>query len=274
MLCSTIKDLSKIKEKDYIMEIKWDGTRVWLYVEDYKPEQLLNRRGIDVLNRYPELKSLKVSSKRGVLDCELVILKEGKCDFSALLSREHLKDDFKIKLMSKRFPATLMAFDVLGVGDKVTGNMPLVKRKELLSKITPTNSNKSNDYVGVEIVPYYEKLETALKEMQKNEHEGIVLKKKDSLYVNERSNNWLKFKKRIEKVIRFDNYEDNKDGSITLTNGHDRVKCNTPEKAIDELYANKFVDVEVEGLEITEENHIRFPILKRIIEGEENHGQD
>ena len=73
-------------------------------------------------------------------------------------------------------------------------------------------------------IPYLTDLKTA-KEMFKHE-EGIILKEKNSLYEFKRSNKWLKFKKRVEKVIRFTDYEDNKDGSITLLDGFHRTKCN------------------------------------------------
>ena len=104
-----------------------------------------------------------------------------------------------------------------------------------------------------------------LSEKEFKNEEGIIIKNKFSKYeMNTRSNSWLKYKKRVEKVIRFTDYENNKDGSVTLTDGFHRVKCNDL-NAIQIFEDKKEVTAEVEGLEITKSGKIRMPILKRLI---------
>jgi len=259
MLCDTIKDLSKIKENKYFYEIKLDGTRGMFHLQ--RENTLINRRGINTLNRYPELKNLIISQGRCVLDGELVVMNKGKCDFSALLSREHLKGEFKIKMLSKIYPVTFYAFDIVIHRGKDVSQLPLKKRKEYLD----TLKQYEND--NFKIIPYHTKLERVLKQMKEFKHEGIILKEKNSkYYFGVRSNAWLKFKKRIELVVDMTTYENNTDGSITLTNGFNRVKCNNDiEMVVHELEQEGKISVEIEGLELTKNGHIRFPILKRIM---------
>lgn len=266
MLCSSISE-SELKSRDWvnwIAEPKKDGTRI-LAIFDGSNLILINRRNENKTKSYPEVaENLKISLKKYIdfygndaktitLDCELCCK-----DFSTLLSREHLKDSFKIKLMSKKYPAVLYAFDILCLNGSLK-NIELIKRKAILDSF----ADYQNDFF--KILPFYENLDEALKNC-KNE-EGIILKDKNSKYeFDVRSFNWLKYKKRVERVIKFHKYEENKDGSLTLTNDFHRVKCDIPsiKHRIDKA---GFIVGEVEGLEFTAENHIRFPILKRVLNG-------
>lgn len=269
MLCKTIKDIStfnNINDK-YYFELKQDGTRVNAYIENNKITKLLNRKNVDILDNFQELKELNFSSHTGlnILDSELVVLRnnsktEYKCDFSALLSKEHTQDKFKMKFLPK---STLMPFDILTMKGKTTKYIPLIQRKELLKSF----SIYENNYFR--LIPYFESVEVALKVMEYNDSEGLILKEKDSLYeYGIRSHKWLKFKKHIEKVVRFEQFENNTDNSITLFSRkhRQRVKCNNPNEVIKEIDNNGgFVDVEITGLEIMESGLVRMPILKRVM---------
>jgi ATP-dependent DNA ligase len=257
MLCETIKDLSKIDTKKYVFELKKDGTRIFLYFEKGKIVKALNRRDVDILKNYPELQNLKISSFTGVIDGELCCE-----DFTTLMSREHLNDKFKISLASKSNPATFYAFDILDYNGTITGNMNLLKRKGYLLKL----EKYSNE--NFRILNWWFDLDLALRIMKEQKAEGLILKKINSLYADGRSNSWLKYKKRVEKVIRFDNAEINSDDSLTLysTRHEHRVKCNLDRKIIGKkIIDNGYIDVEVEGLEIMESGLIRMPVLKRIL---------
>src|SRR3990167_5601250 len=116
MLCNSVKDLSKINQDRYVFEAKKDGCRAFLAYTKSKSIALRNRDNIDITNRYPELQSIRFEFDV-LLDGEIVLEKEGKCDFSNLMSREHLKDAFKINLMSKRHPVKFYAFDIIFLND-------------------------------------------------------------------------------------------------------------------------------------------------------------
>ena len=264
-LCNSIKDLSKIDTKNYIFEIKIDGTRVMAYLKGGKIVKLINRRNFDILDKFPELKSIKIPLKKDVaFDCELCILKPNsfKCDFSALLSREHNQNELRKSLLMREYPATLMIFDVLVSNGLDTTKLKLIERKEILkSYYIYLNKN-------VQIIPYFFDLPLALKVMEYNESEGLILKKIGSIYENRRSENWLKFKKRAELVMYANKYENNKDNSITLTDGFHRVKVNHNIDFITaEIDKGHKITAEIEGLEITKNGHLRMSQFKRIIWG-------
>lgn len=242
------------------MESKLDGTRAFLTIKRDSKNVLINRRDVNIAERYPELMKLKFDLPFDVLlDGEICYFEKGISNFTKLMSREHLTDKFKINLLSKQMPVTFVAFDVLYFGDfnKDTTKLKLIERKILLDSL------KMYENPNFKIIPYLNDLNKA-KEMFKDE-EGIILKDKNSVYeFNTRSDKWLKFKKRVEKIIRFTDYENNADGSVTLTDGFHRVKCNDL-NAIQIFEGNKFVDCEVEGLEFTETGHIRMPVIKRLL---------
>lgn len=258
MLCTPIKDLSKVSkyQENYIFESKKDGVRCFLAYTKSRGIALRNRDNIDITNRYPELQGIKFGFDV-LLDGEIVLEKNNKCDFSNLMSREHLKDVFKINLLSKKHPVKFFAFDMLFCNDKSIYGMPLHERKEMMIMLNPYESPY------FEVIPHSNSIDKA-KEWLKTE-EGIILKRKDSTYqFNTRSTDWLKVKNHIDKLVRFYKYEVNTDRSITLTDDFHRVKCNDL-LAKTRIDTYGFVDCEVTGLEFTESNHIRQPIIKRIV---------
>ena len=74
--------------EDHLFEIKWDGTRALAFVERGAC-RLLNRRRLEISERYPELSFLPKLDAGTILDGEIVVLRDGKPDFDLLLSREH-----------------------------------------------------------------------------------------------------------------------------------------------------------------------------------------
>tara|TARA_Y100000310_G_scaffold23597_1_gene22669 strand:+ start:1643 stop:2416 length:774 start_codon:yes stop_codon:yes gene_type:complete len=255
MLCKTFdRDLRKIYDKDrYEYSPKKDGTRCWAYFDGKGITKLINRRNYDILYKYPELKKLNI--KNAVIDGELCCK-----DFATLMSREHSQNTLRIDLMSREYPVIFYGFDILEYNGKDLTKLTLTERKEYLSIF------KEFENENFKILEYTDSLDIAMGWLKDNE--GIVLKDKNSKYEKGvRSHNWLKYKNRIRQKIKFDGYEYNKDGSLTLINGFNRVKCNKPllEIVKKDIDSKGFANCEVEGLEITANGHIRFPILQRVI---------
>ena len=120
----------------HLYEIKWDGTRCLLFKKGGEI-RLQNRRLETITQRYPELQALtnQIAAQNAILDGELVVLTGGLTDFPRLQQREHIADPTKISLLSKKIPATYVAFDLLFLNDDKLVTRPLVDRKERLSKI-------------------------------------------------------------------------------------------------------------------------------------------
>src|SRR5262245_28228111 len=118
----------------YFFEIKWDGTRTLAFIEDGGC-RLLNRRKVDMTNRYPEFSFLEKLPAGTVLDGEVVVLQQGKPSFQKLMSREQARAPLKIRGLSRNLPATYIVFDLLYHGHEDVMNEPLPARRERLQQL-------------------------------------------------------------------------------------------------------------------------------------------
>lgn len=191
-------------DKDWIAEIKFDGTRTICYLDIEKRfVKLLNRRMMNFTHKYPEIYNALIESinaKKTILDGEIIVYdKEGKPDFYSLQTREHIDDETKIEILSKTIPATFIVFDVLYLNGEELINKPLFERKKILKEIV-----KNNPFVKVSDEFPGEKCKELFEEIKKIGLEGVMMKKIDSPYlIGKRSKLWLKIKnlKTIDAVI-------------------------------------------------------------------------
>lgn len=185
MLCKLVKTLPQLK--DYLYEIKWDGYRLISYVQSSRV-RMNSRGGLNYTDRYPEVeKALRNLKHDVVIDGEVVVFDdEGKPDFEALQQYN-----------GKNTPISYCVFDLLWIDGQCLEQRPLTERKKILRALVNKKavlkfSKSYNDGVAL------------YKQMQSLNLEGVVAKRKDSLYKEgERSNNWLKIptRKRQEFVI-------------------------------------------------------------------------
>jgi len=182
---------------DHLYEIKWDGTRCILFLFSDRV-RLQNRRGVDITHRYPELQNLPEypAETNVVLDGELVVLQGGISDFRKLQRREHLQDPFKIRLMSRRMPATYVAFDILYRGGARCTREPLQSRKEMLAEWIGEDvpGLLNSEYVHRKGVRFF-------RNAVSQGLEGVMAKSLTSPYrMGKRSRDWLKIKARHSAV--------------------------------------------------------------------------
>lgn len=182
-------------DKDYIYELKLDGIRCVAYLDSDKTI-LRNKRNKDVTSVYPELNNIhKQAKEKCIIDGELVVIsKNGTPDFFALQKRSLLTDKFRIEIESEKTKVHFVAYDILFLKDKELINKPLLERKELLKKTIKENEFLSiSRYIeekGIELFNQTKKLNL----------EGIVAKKKDSVYeLGKRSKNWIKIKNLLDE---------------------------------------------------------------------------
>jgi ATP-dependent DNA ligase len=112
---------------------------------------------------------------------------DGKADFQTLIKRSQNTNARDIDLMSRKFPAAYIIFDILEKEGEELLDIPLMERKRILE-----NSVKEGKFIVLSLFventgePYYR---AALKKGV----EGVMAKKKESVYEpGKRSNNWLK----------------------------------------------------------------------------------
>jgi bifunctional non-homologous end joining protein LigD len=184
---------------DWLFEIKWDGYRAVAFIEDGK-FRLVSRNQNELTQRYPELKDLprSVKAKTAILDGEVVALdKEGRASFSLMQQRTGFRPHGRSRAANADVPVLYYAFDLLYLDGYDLRKLPLVDRKKQLASILITGDH-------LRFSDHYEKQGKALFAMARAKGlEGILAKKRDSIYVERRSSEWLKIKitHRLECVV-------------------------------------------------------------------------
>ena len=174
----------------YVFEVKWDGTRALAFVAggDYR---LRNRRDRDLRQRYPELAFLRRLPEGCILDGEVVVLREGRPDFEAMLRREQARQPEHIVKLAAELPAFYAVFDLPWHGGEPILQRPLRERRERLQRLVAAASEPrllfSEGVVGNGTAFFAE--------VQRRGLEGIVAKRLDSPYLpGRRSSAWQKVK--------------------------------------------------------------------------------
>lgn len=169
----------------YIFEPKIDGHRL-LFSQVNGQIRLYTRHKTDCTRQYPEL--LVPFADDILLDGEVACSdpETGLVDFEEVMVRFKASKDQRIKQLTISSPVTFVVFDILQYKGKDLRKMPLLQRKEILAGIKmPTQQ------FGV--IPFVEGAGEALfNQMVSRKLEGMVGKRKNSLYVSSRSPSWQK----------------------------------------------------------------------------------
>lgn len=175
---------------DYIYELKLDGERCIAYLDPKEGTELRNKRNVKMLPKVPELSDLhKQAKKRCILDGELMILKDGKPNFAEIQRRSLMSNQFKIRLAAQQFPATFVAFDCLYIGREDITTRKLTDRKDALHKAVKEGGKLALSRVVEEQGMDFYRLAA------ERNLEGIVAKRKDSIYIQDkRTKDWIKIK--------------------------------------------------------------------------------
>ncbi|MGB9703499.1 MAG: non-homologous end-joining DNA ligase [Candidatus Micrarchaeia archaeon] len=179
-------------DKDFLFEIKFDGTRAISYIDTEKKEvRMLNRRMLFFQERYPELKEIwkNINARRVIVDGEIVVFKNGVPDFYSLQEREQAEGEFKWEILSRVSPATYVVFDILYKDENELISLPLIKRKEILKETIKEDERLLiSQYIIENGKEFFE-------EVKKKGLEGIMAKRITSTYqIGKRSKDWLKIK--------------------------------------------------------------------------------
>ncbi|MDR6460456.1 bifunctional non-homologous end joining protein LigD [Chryseobacterium vietnamense] len=176
-------------DKEWLYEVKWDGYRAVSFVKGGKVE--IKSRNDKSFNEkfYPVYDVLKELKLNAVIDGEIVVVGEnGQADFGALQNWRSESDGILLYYV----------FDIIWYDGKDLTDLTLCERKAVLKEILP-----ENDLIKIS-TPFYASGIEFLEAAKKMGLEGIMAKKKDSLYhTHVRTKDWLKIKanKRQEVVI-------------------------------------------------------------------------
>lgn len=184
---------------DWLFEIKWDGYRAVAFMENGKV-RLVSRNQNELTQRYPELKDLPKSfkAKTAILDGEVVALDEqGRPSFSLMQQRTGFRPGGRRGVSNADVAVLYYAFDLLYLDGHDWRKVPLEERKKKLASILIAGDS-------LRYSDHYEREGKALFEVARQKGlEGILAKKRDSIYQERRSSEWLKIKirHRIECAI-------------------------------------------------------------------------
>lgn len=192
---------------EWAHEVKWDGWRIIAEITGGQL-RLFSRSERDVTSSFPELQGIVLPDL--VLDGEVVALDEhGVPSLHALADR--IAGPVKAGRARPR-PVTVMLFDVLRLEGRELLDVPWAQRRELLEALAP-----SLDHERWAVPDVYDDGELLLEVTAQNGLEGVVSKRRDSLYLpGQRSRAWLKRPHRRTRsvVVGGWRYE---------TNGRDRL---------------------------------------------------
>ena len=202
----------------WIYELKLDGCRCIGYFGQ-NGTCLRNKRNMELLPRFPELKGLHRSvSERTVLDGELVVLRDGVPDFFELQRRTLLTDRFKIEMAAATHPASFVAYDCLCKDGRSIMDRPLLERKEALqSSVREDSLIAISRYIPTDGIGLF-------RAADERELEGVVAKRAASIYYpGRRTKDWIKFKRMADEEFVVCGYirKNSRTFSIILGKYHD-----------------------------------------------------
>jgi bifunctional non-homologous end joining protein LigD len=185
-------------DERFLFEPKWDGYRIQLHKQGDRLEAY-TRSGQLVTYKFPELQEAvkHIDAKEAILDCEGICMRDGRPVFDDFAYRGRISLPSKIQRAQETHPATFVVFDVL---QTTVSHMqePLMRRKALLAQMVEASA-------AIAATMYVDTQGRALSELSKSQQlEGIVAKRKDSLYIpGALSPDWLKIKnwKTLDTVI-------------------------------------------------------------------------
>ena len=186
-----LKKASPFDSDDYLFEVKWDGARA-LALVGVGSYRLFSRRQVDITECFPELEFFRRLPPGTVLDGEVVVLQDGKPDFSLLLSRLGTRGELKRRVLARTGAATYVAFDQLYQGYEPLLRRPLWGRREELARTVRGAAERGlvfSDGVRASGKAFFD-------EVAERGLEGVVAKRLESRYVpGSRSDAWLKIKR-------------------------------------------------------------------------------
>jgi DNA ligase-1 len=207
-------DLAFIAPESYVAEWKWDGIRVQAVgaIIDNRPLlRLYSRTGEDVAPAFPDL--VDTLHFEGAIDGELLVRREGRIEnFNALQQRLNRKT-VTPKLVAD-YPAHIRAYDLLAEGEEDLRGLAFVERRARLEAFIARLGSPRLDLSP--LVPFAapEDLAGARSDpvtggagIDAEAVEGLMLKRRDSLYVPGRPKGlWYKWKRepfRVDAVLMY-----------------------------------------------------------------------
>jgi DNA ligase-1 len=196
-------DLAAFDPAEFMAEWKWDGIRVQAVAgrrDGTTLARLYSRTGEDISRSFPDL----VDALRlpGAIDGELLIMREGHVQSFNVLQQRLNRKSVTAKLMAE-FPAHLRAYDLLADAEEDLRELPFVERRARLERFIGRLGEPRIDLSPLVAFEDWNDLSAARKNpaaagagKDADAVEGLMLKRRDSLYVPGRPKGpWWKWKR-------------------------------------------------------------------------------
>ena len=193
------KAVDAMPDGEVSFEPKWDGFRCIVFRDGDEIE--LGSRNERPLTRYfPELLDplRDLLPERCVVDSEVIVEQGDQLDFDALQQRIHPAES-RVNMLAEKSPATIVAFDLLALGDVDLMTLPFADRRAALASIagdwttpvrlTPATTDRD------EAADWFTRFEGA-------GLDGLIMKPQDKPYVqNKRTQFKLKHVRTADCVV-------------------------------------------------------------------------
>ncbi|HEY0412531.1 MAG TPA: cisplatin damage response ATP-dependent DNA ligase [Allosphingosinicella sp.] len=193
-------EAQRVSLDDYAAEWKWDGIRVQI-VRAGGETRLYSRAGDDVGRSFPEI--AEAFRETGALDGELLVRGEAQgadehggaaASFNALQQR--LGRKLVSAKMLRDYPAFVRLYDILFDGAEDLRALPWTERRARLEAFVPRLDPDRFDLSALIPAADFEALEAIRAGARDAAIEGVMLKRRDSLYVGgRRVGLWYKWKR-------------------------------------------------------------------------------
>ncbi|MEM9432120.1 MAG: cisplatin damage response ATP-dependent DNA ligase [Pseudomonadota bacterium] len=186
------RDLEGLNPSDYLAEWKWDGIRVQATAEA-GTRRLYSRTGDDIGQAFPDL--LEAMTFEGSLDGELLVMRDGEIgtfgDLQQRLGRKTVSPKTRAA-----YPAYLRAYDLLQDGSTDLRRLPFEERRARLEIFAGDLDPARFDVSPTVPFDTWEEIATHRAAPPHPVIEGVMLKRRDSLYVPGRPKGpWFKWKR-------------------------------------------------------------------------------
>jgi DNA ligase-1 len=202
------KDFDTLDPQDFCAEWKWDGIRVQAVLgrdrNGHAIARLYSRTGEDISNAFPDLVELLLSEpfEAFSFDGELLILREGRVQSFAVLQQRLNRKTVSAKLLTD-FPAHIRAYDLMSLDHQDLRAEPFTERRKALEAFVAKSGNPRLDLSPLVAFTSWRELAEARRdparvgaEEEAEAIEGLMLKRKDSIYVPGRPKGpWYKWKR-------------------------------------------------------------------------------
>ncbi|HEY7977722.1 MAG TPA: cisplatin damage response ATP-dependent DNA ligase, partial [Rhizomicrobium sp.] len=189
------KDFLNYAAADYAAEWKWDGIRVQA-VNERGQRRLFSRTGDDIGASFPDV--LDALSQEGVIDGELLVMKNGKVDSFGDLQQRLNRKKVDFDLLAK-YPAGIRAYDILLDGEKDMRGLSFRERRAALEKFVSREKTERIDLSPLQPFESWGELAHLRAHPPEGDPqiaEGLMLKRWDSIYEAGRPKGpWFKWKR-------------------------------------------------------------------------------